>query len=599
MAHIAFENVSFTYPGAVRPALAGVSFEVAAGEFVLVCGRSGCGKTTLLRHLKPAIAPYGERVGNVLLDGVPVSKLSPYDQAARVGFVMQDPDAQIVTEKVWHELAFGLESIGCDQAEMRVRIAEMASYFGIQSWFYRDVNELSGGQKQLLNLASVMAMQPDVLVLDEPTSQLDPIAASNFLNTVRKINQELGITVVMTEHRLEEAYALADKVAVLEAGRLASFETPRGLAVQLAEANDPMSCALPAPLRVACGVDAGDEAYVSRSAGIVLAFNAEDGAPASNELPMTVREGRAWLAKRAARNGVVRAASSESPAKAPVGVPQESAVRLREVWFRYDRKASDVLRGASLEIPRGSLFAIVGGNGVGKSTLLKAMCGIVKPYRGKVFADGAIMLPQDPLNVFAHKTVREDLAEMLRPAKGEKGEKALRGDGGEAIRGIAAIRADEVICGDGEAIRGIAAEFEIEHLLDSHPYDLSGGEVQRAALAKAMLGNPRVLLLDEPTKGMDAIFKKKLIDMLRNLTKRGVTVVMVSHDVEFCAQAVDFVAMMFDGEVTAVGTPREVFSSNAFYTTAVSRMSRGIVDGAVVVEDLVGMLTSDAVEERL
>ena len=216
MALFAFEELTFRYPEAPRDALRDVSVAIEPGQFVLVCGQSSCGKTTLLRQFKSALAPHGHQSGQVLFDGVPLADVPEREQVARIGFVMQDPDAQIVTDKVWHELAFVLESLGCDERTMRLRVAEMASYFGIQDWFHRDVAQLSGGQKQLLNLASVMAMQPDVLILDEPTSQLDPIAAADFLNTIAKLNRELGTTILLSEHRLEDVLPAADRVAVLE-----------------------------------------------------------------------------------------------------------------------------------------------------------------------------------------------------------------------------------------------------------------------------------------------------------------------------------------------------------------------------------------------
>ena len=272
MALFAFEELTFRYPEAPRDALRDVSVAIEPGQFVLVCGQSGCGKTTLLRQFKSVLAPHGHQSGQVLFDGVPLADVPEREQVARIGFVMQDPDAQIVTDKVWHELAFVLESLGCDERTMRLRVAEMASYFGIQHWFHKNVGELSGGQKQLLNLASVMAARPDVLVLDEPTSQLDPIAASDFLATVHRINRELGTTVVMSEHRLEEVYGLADRVVVLEEGRVVADGEPRAVAGQLHRAGSPMALALPAAARIAWGV----EGRPGRRSG--------EGAPCSNSI---------------------------------------------------------------------------------------------------------------------------------------------------------------------------------------------------------------------------------------------------------------------------------------------------------------------------
>ena len=612
MALFAFEELTFRYPEAPRDALRDVSVAIEPGQFVLVCGQSGCGKTTLLRQFKSVLAPHGHQSGQVLFDGVPLADVPEREQVARIGFVMQDPDAQIVTDKVWHELAFVLESLGCDERTMRLRVAEMASYFGIQHWFHKNVGELSGGQKQLLNLASVMAARPDVLVLDEPTSQLDPIAASDFLATVHRINRELGTTVVMSEHRLEEVYGLADRVVVLEEGRVVADGEPRAVAGQLHRAGSPMALALPAAARIAWGVEgrpgrrSGEGAPCSNSievqgssratdVSVCTSMNCartpsplrrpyssivEEGAALQVETPLTVREGRAWLADEVAAFPPRRWAL---PAGEVCGsAPARAAVELRDVWFRYERDGADVLRGTTLTVPEGSLFAVVGGNGTGKSTMLRAICGVARPYRGKItvfgrrlkdwkraelFRGGVAMLPQDPLNLMVKKTVRGDLEEML--------------DG----RGLTAEQRTA-------AVREVAALTDIVPLLDAHPFDLSGGEVQRAALAKVLLNEPRLLLLDEPTKGLDAFFKEKLAALLRSLIVRGTTVLMVSHDVEFCASYADWCALFFDGDAVTTNPPRRFFASNSFYTTAANRISRGLFENVVTVEEVVELCRS-------
>ena len=612
MALFAFEELTFRYPEAPRDALRDVSVAIEPGQFVLVCGQSGCGKTTLLRQFKSALAPHGNQSGRVLFDGVPLVDVPECEQVARIGFVMQDPDAQIVTDKVWHELAFVLESLGCDERTMRLRVAEMASYFGIQHWFHKNVGELSGGQKQLLNLASVMAARPDVLVLDEPTSQLDPIAASDFLATVHRINRELGTTVVMSEHRLEEVYGLTDRVVVLEEGRVVADGEPRAVAGQLHCAVSPMALALPVAARIAWGVEgrlgrrSGEGAPCSNSievqgssratdVSVCTSMNCartpsplrrpyssivEEGVALQVEVPLTVREGRAWLTREVAvhppRRWALPAGEACDSGSARV------AVELRDVWFRYERDGADVLRGTTLTVPGGSLFAVVGGNGTGKSTMLRAICGVARPYRGKItvfgrrlkdwkraelFRGGVAMLPQDPLNLMVKKTVRGDLEEIL--------------DG----RGLTAEQRTA-------AVREVAALTDIVPLLDAHPFDLSGGEVQRAALAKVLLSEPRLLLLDEPTKGLDAFFKDKLAALLRSLTARGTTVLMVSHDIEFCASYADRCALFFDGDVVTTNPPRQFFASNSFYTTAANRISRGFFENVVTVEEVVELCRS-------
>ena len=576
MAHFAIEQLTFAYPGADRRALDGVSLEIEQGSYVVICGKSGCGKTTLLRHLKSVLTPHGERTGRVLFEGVPLEEVSQRDQSAKIGFVMQNPDAQIVTDKVWHELAFGLESLGCDKDSMRFRVAEMASYFGIESWFHKDVRDLSGGQKQLLNLASIMAMRPSALILDEPTSQLDPIAASDFLNTVRKINLELGVTVVLTEHRLEEVFACADKVVVMDRGEIVSVGSPLRVARELHASGNDMMAALPAPLRIFYGVKAArGEGLGKASPEKASPEKASPEEAESPDAPLTVREGRRWLSRVASDDCAQRDAI---PADAPLDAVEHPALSLKEVWFRYDRDLPDVLRGASLDVAPGSILAIMGGNGAGKSTLLRVACGISKPYRGTVrvfgrklkdwkvgslFGGCLALLPQDPQNLFVKKTVREDLVEMLASSRLPEADRALR-------------------------IEHVIDVTDIESLLDKHPFDLSGGEQQRAALAKVLLTEPKILLLDEPTKGIDAFFKRQLASVLDDLKRDGVAIVMVSHDIEFCARYADAVAMMFDGEIIAESTPRTFFSSNSFYTTAANRMSRHVFPRAITDEDVIG-----------
>ena len=522
------EQFSFTYPGRQTPALCEVNLTLRQGEFVVLCGPSGCGKTTLLRQLKPSMAPHGLKSGAVFFEGKPLEALSARDAAANIGFVQQSPENQVVTDKVWHELAFGLESLGLDTQSIRLRTAEMASFFGIQDWFHKNVNELSGGQKQLLSLASVMAMQPSLLILDEPTSQLDPIAASEFLAAVGKINRELGVTVLLTEHRLEEALPLCNRAIVMDEGHILCDGTAQEVGESLRCAGHGMFLAMPAPMRIWADV--------------------------ANDLPcpITVRDGREWLSQLTIDN---EQCTIEDP-------PRKSspAVELDHVWFRYEKDAPDVLRGLNFKAYAGEITAILGGNGTGKTTALSLMAGILKAQRGKVKALGRLaVLPQNPQALFVGKTVEEDLLEMLAGPKAER---------------CAKMAKTARLCG-------------IADLLQCHPYDLSGGEQQRAALAKVLLTEPKILLLDEPTKGLDAEFKQIFAGILRELMGAGAAVIIVSHDIEFCAEYADTCALFFDGEIVTQGTPRSFFSCNSFYTSAANRMARHVLPDAVTVNDVI------------
>ena len=556
MALFEIRDLIFTYPDAKKPALNHVNFDIEPGEFIVICGKSGCGKTTLLRHFKTAMSPYGERSGEIIFDGEPLETVSMRKQTSQIGYVLQSPDNQIVTDKVWHELAFGVENLGYDQQTIRLRVAEMASFFGIQNWFSKSVEELSGGQKQLLNLASVMAMQPKVLVLDEPTSMLDPIAAAEFLATIRKINMELGTTVIIIEHRLEEVFPMASKVLVLEDGNQLFYDDPHEVGTNLA-GND-LFLAMPSPVQIF------------------------EGTKSKGTCPLTVCEGRNWLTENYADlvepdSEIINRFKPENR-KSFKREGVKPMIDAKELWFRYEKESPDVVKDMSIKVKEGELFCILGGNGTGKSTTLSLISGIRKPYRGKIFLGGKDIrkisdkemfkhfvgvLPQNPQSLFVGNTVEEDLWEMFS--------------------GMSRYQKEQY----KGTMEQVIEDTGIGHLLHMHPYDLSGGEQQRAALAKVLLLDPKILLLDEPTKGLDGFYKEKLAEIFARLKKRGVTILMVSHDIEFCASYGDTCAMFFDGSIVTYQESREFFTGNSFYTTAANRMARHVFPYAVTVKDVI------------
>ena len=543
MESYAFKSVNFTYPKGEKAVLRDVTFTVQQGEFVILCGPSGCGKSTLLRHLKSCLTPHGLFSGEITYGGRRLRDISNREQAQEIGYVLQSPENQVVTDKVWHELAFGLESLGIDSPTIRRRVAEIAAFFGIENWFYKNVTELSGGQKQLLSLASVMAMQPGVLVLDEPTAQLDPIAAADFLALLGKINRELGTTIILTEHRLEEAFPFATRVIVMDEGTILCDDKPEHVGLQLKDKGSGMFLAMPTAMRVWAGVETG------------LAC------------PMTVRDGSDFLTLRAQEQPLLPLAEKTAP---PHG---GEVLTCDEVWFRYEKDSADVVRGLSLKVHKGEFYAILGGNGAGKTTSLKVISGLRAAYRGEVKAEGKLgYLHQNPQTLFVKRTVREDLYEVFRDQKVDKQTQ------------------------DREVAR-IVELCALRPFLDRHPYDISGGEQQRAALAKVLLTRPDILLLDEPTKGFDAEFKVTFAHILRQLTAQSVTILMVSHDVPFCAQYAHRCGLFFDGSIVAEGTPRGFFSGNSFYTTPANRMARHLLPEAVTVEDII-RCCGGAVEEE-
>lgn len=525
---LAVEGLTFTYPKCDSPAVRDVSLTLEKGEFAVLCGATGSGKSTLLRMLKRELTPLGERTGRILFRGKELSELADRDSAAKIGFVMQQPEQQIVTDKVWHELAFGLENLGVPQGEIARRTAEMASYFGIGEWFDRDVSELSGGQKQLLNLAAVLVMQPDILILDEPTAQLDPIAASDFIAALKRLNRDMSLTMIMAEHRLEEVVPICDRLMIMEGGTLAANGAPADVITRL-RGREELLRGMPAASRLYAELEKG------------------------GSCPLTVREGRRYIEEN------YRSETRKLPAE-EYTVPAEAALSLKDVWFRYERGSRDIIKGLELAVGAGEIFCILGGNGSGKTTTLNAAAGLLKPYKGDIrvfgkklrdyknrslYRECLALLPQDVQTTFLHNSVREELSE----------------------------------CGADVS----KLPYDISHLLDKHPYDLSGGEQQLVALAKVLASKPKLLLLDEPTKGLDANAKADMTAILRRLKADGVTTVIVTHDVEFAAEAADRCAMFFGGQIVSVGTPRDFFSCSSFYTTAVSRMTRGFYEGAVTV----------------
>lgn len=538
------ENLTFSYPDSEKPALRDVSFSLPEGSFTIVCGPSGCGKSTLLKLLKKEISPYGRLSGSRMYLGKSYEETDARVSGSQIGYLAQDPDSQIVMDAVWQELAFAPENLGMKPDRIRARVAEMAAYFGIESWFHKKTEQLSGGQKQLLNLASVMTLEPKVLLLDEPTAQLDPIAAGDFFSIIARLHRELGVTVLIAEHRLEEILPMADRVLFLSEGAVCYDGQAEGIGAFLNEKNRGMAAGLPASVRLYGLLDE------------------------SGPTPLSAAEGKRMIKHY---GNTIRSVDTEMEQK-----PGNSAAEVREAWFRYGRNGQDVLRDASLTVYEGEHYCLLGGNGSGKTTLLSVICGVLKAYAGSVklfgrpirsIRDGernrgvTAMLPQDPKTVFVCDTVREDweLACKTMEISGEERSKA---------------------------VSAMAEKLGTEDLLDRHPYDLSGGEQQKAALGKVLLLHPKLLLLDEPTKGLDAAYKTELKAILRNLQAEGTTILTVTHDAEFAAECADRAGLFFDGSVAVSGTVREVFSNNAFYTTAACRIARGYYDNPITCEEV-------------
>ena len=530
------ENVAFKYNESTDYAISDCTFSVKKGEKIMLCGASGSGKSTLLRLLKRELSPRGELSGNITIMGKDRSELSDRESAEKIGFVMQSPDSQTVCDKVSAELAFGLESFGVKSGEIQSRVGEMAAFFGIEPLYDRDISTLSGGQKQLVALCSVMATDPDILLLDEPTAQLDPVAARELLGILDRLNKEMGVTIIIAEHDPEELFDSCDKILYLAKGKTEFFGTP----------------ALTAKYFVENALDG------------FLPETAKAFARLCDDLPLNVRQGRAKLEKLGVTD-IPKQAVNDTERAEPY------ALQCKDLWQRYEKNSPDILKGCDLGIRKGECYGLLGSNGGGKSTLLRVICGLCKPYMGtvslfgkkqKAYKNGSLFhemlafLPQEPVTMFVKESVREDLLQS----------------------------------GDKVTVENVSQRMGIEHLLDRHPWDLRGGEIQKCAFGKILLADPKIIVLDECTKGMDSFAKKALGDILLGLKDEGRTILLVTHDLEFAAQYCDRCGLLFDGKIVAEDNAVEFFSHNRFYTTAAARLTRGFFSGAV---------TSTAVRERL
>ncbi len=510
------KNLSFKYNKSENYALKNINIKINRGEFLLLIGSSGSGKTTLLRMLKKELTPLGEISGEILFNGENIDNLSDRDSVSKIGFIMQDPDSQIVTDKVYSELAFGLENLGCKRETVCSKVAELSSCFGFSDIIEKSTDKLSGGEKQLLNLASVIAMNPEVIILDEPVSMLDPIYALKLINMLKQLNDDFGVTVIVAEHHLQEIFKYADRVLCIENGGIIAENSPRDICADLKDSI--IESTLPIPARL---------------------FNR---LKTESSCTITVKEGRELLSsfKVSDNNSYLELKHNDL------------ALSCKNIFFRYEKQGRDILKGLNFNIKKGEIYALMGENGCGKSTLLNVINGNIKPYRGKVrFNSRIAYLPQNPKYVFT----KDKLSDDLNTADNKNLE--------------------------------LVDKLELNELLDSHPYDLSGGELQRAAMCKILLSDPDIILLDEPTKGLDTYAKDKLGDILRTLTDIGKTVILVSHDVEFCAEYSDRCGLLFNGEITSEGSVREFFGGNIFFTTAASKMSKGIIENAVTIEDII------------
>lgn len=522
MALLQLKNVAVQY--GEEMILHNISFDVEQGTFLTIFGPSGSGKSTLLKQLKPTFQA-GTRTGTILYKGQELATLPMLQQVTNIGFIHQNPDDQLIAEDVWHELAFGLENIGVSNDEMKLRIGEMASFFGITAWFHQKVHDLSGGQRQLLNIAATLLLRPTILILDEPTAQLDPIAAKELIELLGRIHRDLGVTIIVVEHKLDDVLPHTTHFLCIDNGEVVLYQERASFFQQLPLKWRPF---LPTVVQATLAID-------------------------SENTP-------AWNIAQAKQT--VQPYLQEEIDKQPPALSEDILFSLKDVSFKYTRTAPDILKNMSFNVYKHDILSVIGSNGAGKSTLLKVISGQLCAYKGKMHYKGERLkftkqmyrpeisyLPQDPLLLFLEPTVIRDYEQFCKRHALSKAETVAR-------------------------INTITTQFQLENLLHKHPEDLSGGERQKVAIAKLLLTNPTFLLLDEPTKGLDAQMKQHLINMLKQIQQEGVTILLVTHDLEFAAAVSTRCALFFDGEIVANTTPTQFFSRNHFYTTVANQLAR-------------------------
>ena len=575
MALISFKNFYFKYNEKDKNVLSNINLEVLPGEFVLFCGPSGSGKTTLLTNIKKEIRPSGVYDGKIYYDDEDIEMLEDKKSACEIGFLFQNPEDQFVSDNVLQEIAFPLENIGLPTEDIRNRIAEMAAFFGLEKYLYKNSTELSGGQKQLVNLCSLLVLKPKLLLLDEPTSQLDPIAAYNFLSMLRRLNEEFSITIMATEHRIDNIFPFADKTVFLEDGHLKYINKPRTICSK-AYQNPVFRNYLPSVTRVHFLLQS-KYPFLNKCK---IPLNIREGMQELNFLDEKLKESGTALWRDTHVNLFKNSENLDS---------SDILLKCKDIWFGYINDHI-ILRGVFLDIKKGEFISIFGGNGTGKTTLLQILSGIIKPQKGKIKLKKGIKVGyvhQNPMVHFWRDTVQEELSlnflEKLEDNNSSKFRRLQKYIPQNSHENINSNNNQMILDSEKEELIEF---FGISHLLDKHPYDCSGGEKQKIAIVKSLLTKPDILFLDEPTKGLDPVSKLHLAYKLKKMQENGLTIVMATHDIEFAAEYSKRCMILFDGKIQIDNTPKAVFSSNNFYTTFVNRMVKNFLPESVTLNDV-------------
>lgn len=515
---ININNVTFNYPDSEKSAIKNINLTVNEGEFILIVGPSGCGKSTLIRLLNRVIPDYygGTIEGEVYIKGKDIEFLDKKQLVESVGMVYQHPEKQIILQDVEREIAFGLENFNTDINTMKRNVSEVISLLGLNKIRDKQTTEISGGEKQRVAIASVVSMDPEIIVFDEPISQLDPISAEEVLNSIKKLNRDLGKTIILVEQRLDKCFHMADRIIFMERGEIIGEGTPKNI-----------------PENITKKYHIPTITYIFKEAGF-------------KKLPTTVKEGR----------DIIKNCEFEDLKEEKLNF-KEVIMEVEKLNFEYER-GYKILKDLSFKLHKGEIMTVMGENGAGKSTLFKIIAGMINKYKGKIFIDNKNIkssklkerikkigyLSQNPNNYFGRKTVFEEVAYTLKNI-GEYEE---------------------------ERVNQVMEILNINHLKDKNPRDLSGGEKQRVAIACTLITDPEILILDEPTRGMDAEAKENLGGIIKSLAEGGKSIVIITHDSDFAGNHSHSIMLMFNGEIVANGSAMDILNNSMYYSPQISKI---------------------------
>jgi len=553
---IKIENFTFYYSGAPKPALAEINLEIRDGEFVLVTGPSGGGKSSLCRGINGLIPHFygGKVAGQIEVQGLDTLKHPPKELATRVGMVFQDPENQLVATDVEREIAFGLENLAFPRDLIARRIEEALDTLGIADLRHRQLYELSGGEKQKIAIASVLALHPQVLMLDEPTSELDPHSAEEVLALIERLNDELGITIILIEHRLDRVIQHADRLIVLDGGRVVADGKTREVLSSNYQDIEAIGLGIPPVIRLT---------HELKSRG----FNIKG-------MPLTVKEGRIMLSQVLPR-------ACARPPQPEAAKNNKPVIEMEKLWHIYP-EGNTALQDISLKIDEGEFVAIMGRNASGKTTLVKHLNGLLKPTRGMVAVGG----------IDTKDTTTAELARRVGFVFQNPNDHLLADTVAEEI---AFTMKNLGFKDTSSRLNRTLDIFKLAEYQSQYPRSLSGGQKQRVALASVVAIQPRILILDEPTRGMEYRLKHELMDFLREYAGQGNTVILVTHDVETVAEYADRVVLLSDGEMVADGNKREVLSRARLFSPQINRLVQafteyGIPDDILTVAELLEII---------